>query len=189
MYFFLKLTRYALLFWLPLYIIETQHAKGNSALALSSLFELTGFLGAIVASYISDGWFQARRYPVGAGMLFLAAFVFLLHPIVSAWGTISTGISIALIGMLIFGPDVLMASVAVVEAVPVEQAGRAAGFVNAMGSLGQMVSPVIVALATRFFGWDSIFSIFVVCSLIAASLLATRWNSPGIRTLVPKLAA
>ncbi|MBS1821747.1 MAG: MFS transporter [Acidobacteria bacterium] len=188
MYFFLKLTRYALLFWLPLYIIETQHSRGNSALALSSLFELTGFMGAIFACYASDRWFGSRRYPAGAGMLFLAAFVFLLHPLVSSWGTVPTGISIALIGMLIFGPDVLVSSVAVVEAVPSEQAGRAAGYVNGIGSLGQMVSPVLVTYSTRFFGWDSIFSIFVVCSLIAASLLVLRWNSPFPQKLTAKPA-
>jgi sugar phosphate permease len=176
MYFFLKLTRYALLFWLPIYIIETQHSKGNSAVALSSLFELTGFLGAVAASYASERWFQGRRYPVGACMLFLAAFVFLMHPLVSSWGTWPAGISIACIGMLIFGPDVLMASVAVVEAVPDELVGRAAGYVNGIGSIGQMLSPAVVAYATHVFGWTSIFTIFVVCSLISGSLLAIRWN-------------
>jgi sugar phosphate permease len=188
MYFFLKLTRYALLFWLPLYILETQHSRGNSAVALSSLFELTGFLGAIFATYASDRWFGARRYPVGAAMLFAAAFVFLLHPVVSTWGPMWTGISIALTGILICGPDVLMASVAVVEAVPPEQAGRAAGYVNGVGSLGQMASPVLVAFSTHIFGWNSIFSIFVVCSLTAAALLMTRWNAPGLGNLRPKIA-
>jgi hypothetical protein len=61
MYFFLKLTRYSLLFWLPLYIVETQSSHGGSALTLSSLFELTGFLGAVCASYASERWFGARR--------------------------------------------------------------------------------------------------------------------------------
>jgi sugar phosphate permease len=175
-YFFLKLTRYALLFWLPLYIIETQQAHGSSALTLSSLFELTGFLGALAASYASEKWFGARRYPVGAIMLFLAAFVFLLHPLVSAAGAVATGISISLIGILIFGPDVLMSTIAVIEAVPVAQAGRAGGYVNAVGSLGQMISPVLVAFLSHMFGWNSVFTLFVVCSLIAAVLLTTRWN-------------
>lgn len=175
-YFFLKLTRYALLFWLPLYIIETQQTHGSSALTLSSLFELTGFLGALAASYASERWFGARRYPVGAIMLFLAAFVFLLHPLVSAAGAVATGISISLIGVLIFGPDVLMSTIAVIEAVPVAQAGRAGGYVNAVGSLGQMISPVLVAFLSHMFGWNSVFTLFVVCSLIAAVLLATRWS-------------
>lgn len=177
-YFFLKLTRYALLFWLPLYILETQQSHGSSALTLSSLFELTGFLGALAASYASEKWFGSRRYPVGAIMLFLAAFVFLLHPLVSAAGAVATGISISLIGILIFGPDVLMSTIAVIEAVPPSQAGRAGGYVNAVGSLGQMVSPVLVAFLSHMFGWNSVFTLFVVCSLIAAALLATRWSGP-----------
>jgi sugar phosphate permease len=98
-------------------------------------------------------------------------------------GPVPTGISISLIGILIFGPDVLMASVAVVEAVPPDQAGRAAGYVNAIGSLGQMASPVLVAFSTHMFGWNSIFTLFVLCSLIAASLLATRWNTPPMSKL------
>jgi len=175
-YFFLKLTRYALLFWLPLYILETQHSHGSSALMLSSLFELTGFLGALAASYASERWFGARRYPVGAIMLFLAAFVFLLHPVVSTAGAVATGISISLIGILIFGPDVLMSTIAVIEAVPPAEAGRGSGYVNAVGSLGQMISPVLVAFLSHRFGWNSVFTLFVVCSLIAAALLATRWN-------------
>jgi sugar phosphate permease len=187
-YFFLKLTRYALLFWLPLYIIETHRTHGSSALTLSSLFELTGFLGAIFASYASDKWFNARRYPVGAAMLFLASFVFLLHPVVSTWGTAPTALSISLIGILIFGPDVLMSSVAVLEAVPSAQAGRASGYVNAVGSLGQMVSPVLVAFSSHMFGWNSIFTLFVACSLIAATLLALRWNAPASSKLSLKTA-
>jgi sugar phosphate permease len=111
---------------------------------------------------------------------------FLLHPLVSSWGTVPTGISIALVGMLIFGPDVLPASVAVVKAVTPEHAGRAAGYVSGMGSFGQMVSPALVAYFTRLFGWNSISSIFVVCSLLAASLLAMRWNSRIARNLIPQ---
>jgi len=48
--------------------------------------------------------------------------------------------------------------------------------VNAVGSLGQMISPVLVAFLSHMFGWNSVFTLFVVCSLIAATLLTTRWN-------------
>jgi sugar phosphate permease len=190
MYFFLKLTRYSLLFWLPVYLIETQHATGRSALKLASLFELIGFIGALLAAYISDRLLDGRRYPVGATMLFLAAFVFLLHPIISPGGTVAVGISISVIGVLIFGSDVLMASTAVLEAVPPEQAGRASGFVNGVGSLGQMLSPILVALCTRWFGWNSIFNLFLFCSLIAGSLLARRWNNrpPSVELLAQRAA-
>jgi sugar phosphate permease len=187
-YFFLKLTRYALLFWLPLYIIETNRTRGSSAVMLSSLFELTGFLGAVFGSYASDRWFGARRYPVNSAMLFLAAFVFFLHPLMNTWGTAPTALSISLIGILIFGPDVLVSSVSVIEAVSAEQSGRAAGYVNAVGSLGQMVSPVLVAFCSQRFGWNSIFTLFVACSLIAGTLQALRWNAPAWNRLSLKMA-
>lgn len=187
-YFFLKLTRYSLLFWLPLYIIETQRSHGSSALQLSSLFELSGFIGAVFASYASEKWFGSRRYPIGSIMLFLAAFVFLLHPLVNTWGIVPTAISISLIGILIFGPDVLMSCIATVEAVPPAQVGRATGYVNAVGSLGQMSSPALVAFCSHTFGWNSIFTLFVACSLIAASLLALRWNTPPASKLQLKMA-
>jgi sugar phosphate permease len=191
MYFFLKLTRYSLLFWLPTYLIEAQHATGRSALKLSSLFELVGFIGALLAAYISDRLLDSRRYSVGATMLFLVAFVFLLHPVISSGGTIAIGISISVIGILIFGPDVLISSTAVLEAVPPEQAGRATGFVNGIGSVGQMLSPLLVTLCTHLFGWNSIFNLFVVCSLIAAGLLTKRWNyrRPSAELPFPRNAA
>ena len=177
MYFFLKMTRYALLFWLPLYLVETQHSSKLTALSTASLFELTGFIGALIAAYVSDKLLQSRRYPVGSTMMFLAAFAFLLHPLVSTagWGALS--ISISIIGILIYGPDMLMASTAVLDAVPHTQAGRACGYVDGVGSIGQMLSPIVVMQCARWFGWNSIFNLFVVCSLIAGSLLATRWDS------------
>jgi sugar phosphate permease len=139
MYFFLKMTRYALLFWLPVYLVQTQHASNYAALSTSSLFELTGFIGALVAAYVSDRLLQGRRYPVGATMMFLAAFAFLLHPLVSTASRGAMAVSICAIGMLIYGSDVLMATTAVLDAVPPAQAGRASAYVNGIGSVGQML--------------------------------------------------
>jgi len=178
MYFFLKMTRYSLLFWLPLYLIETQHWTERSSFTLSSLLELAGFLGALIAAYTSDRLLEGRRYPVGSTMLYLAAFLFLLHPVIWSAGTTAIGINIGMIGILIWGPDLLMTSAAVLESVPLEQAGRASGFVDGIGSLGQMASPIAITAFVRWFGWNSMFNLFFLCSLIAASLLARNWDKP-----------
>src|SRR5579885_1422055 len=175
MYFFLKLTRYSLLFWLPLYLLETQRSE-RSSFALSSLLELAGFLGALIAAYVSERLLGGRRYPVGSTMLFLAAFIFLLHPVVWMLGKIAIGIGIACTGILVWGPDLLMTSVAVLEAVPLEQAGRASGFVDGVGSVGQMISPLVITMFVHSFGWDNLFNLFFFSTLIAASILAKNWN-------------
>ncbi len=60
MYFFLKMTRYALLFWLPLYLIQTSHASSNRAASAGTLFELFGFAGALFSVHLSSRLFQLR---------------------------------------------------------------------------------------------------------------------------------
>ena len=73
MYFFLKITRYSLLFWLPLYLVQRMQYSDAWAGYTSSLFELVGFSGTLIAGYVSDRLLNGRRYPVGATMLFLLA--------------------------------------------------------------------------------------------------------------------
>jgi len=99
-----------------------------------------------------------------------------MHPVLSGFGWWTTAISICLMGMLIYGPDVLMTATTVLEAVPSSAHGRAAAWVNGAGAAGQMVSPFIVSGIVQGFGWDSLFNVFVICALIAGTLLTLRWD-------------
>ena len=60
----------------------TQHLKYSvqDAGYTSSLYELVGFLGAIIAGYASEKLFQSRRFPVGALMLWGLALTALILP-------------------------------------------------------------------------------------------------------------
>jgi OPA family sugar phosphate sensor protein UhpC-like MFS transporter len=176
MYFFLKITRYSLLFWLPLYLVQRMHYSVEWAGYTSSLFELVGFLGALIAGYASDRLLKGRRYPVGATMLFGLAAALLMHPVLVQLGAVATAGSISLLGILIYGPDMLMSGAATVDAVPPDQVARALGVVNGIGSLGQLISAYVVAVIVSRFGWDQLFTFFVVCSVAAGGLLTLRWN-------------
>ncbi len=176
MYFFLKITRYSLLFWLPLYLVQRMQYSEAWAGYTSSLFELVGFLGALIAGYVSDRLMNARRYPVGAVMLFGLAGALLIHPMIGRLGPVAMAASISLLGILIYGPDVLMSATASIDAVSPQQAARAVGIVNGIGSLGQLISAYVVATIVDRFGWDRLFAFFVVCSLAAGGLLTLRWN-------------
>jgi sugar phosphate permease len=68
-YFFLELCRYALMFWLPLYMVTQLKYSLQASGYLSSLYELIGILGAVAAGYFSDRFSQSRRAPVSAVML------------------------------------------------------------------------------------------------------------------------
>jgi sugar phosphate permease len=176
MYFFLKITRYSLLFWLPLYLVQRMQYSEQMAGYTSSLFELVGFSGTLIAGYISDRLLKGRRYPVGATMLFLLAAALLIHPVIGRLGPFAMAASISLLGILIHGPDLLMSGPAAIEAVSRRNAARALGIVNGIGSLGQLVSAYVVAIVVSRFGWDQLFTFFVICAAAAGGLLTLRWN-------------
>ena len=176
MYFFLKLTRYSFLFWLPLYMIQHLGYAPREAGYTSSLYELVGFSGAIVAGYASDKLFQSRRFPVGAIMLWGLALVSLAQPALAARGHAWNAVGISLIGIMTYGPDTVMSAAAAQDVSSREGAGTAAGFIDGMGSVRQLFSPFVVALVAERFGWNVLFYLFVVFSLIGGGLLATKWN-------------
>jgi sugar phosphate permease len=176
MYFFLKITRYSLLFWLPLYLVQRMEYTEQMAGYTSSLFELVGFSGTLIAGYVSDRLMNGRRYPVGAAMLFLLAAALLMHPVIGRLGWFAMAASISLLGILVHGPDLLMSGPAAVEAVSPGSAARAVGIVNGVGSLGQLVSAYVVAIVVSRFGWDQLFTFFELCAVVAGGLLTLCWN-------------
>jgi sugar phosphate permease len=176
MYFFTKMGRYALLFWLPLYMVEHLGYSLAEAGYTSTLYEAVGFAGVIAAGYVSDKLFKARRMPVGALGMWGLAIVCFFHPRLAAWSHLGNAIGISLIGFFTYGPDALMSGAAAIDACSPKAAGLASGFINGVGSLGQMVSGFVVAYIADKFGWDSLFYFFVAISIISGCLLAIKWN-------------
>lgn len=176
MYFFTKMTRYAFLFWLPLYMTEALNYTESAAGYTSSVYEIIGFFGVLMAGYASDKLFQARRFPVGAIMLYGLALILLLHPTLAELGAVANIISIGIIGVMTFGPDALMSGAAAMDIGNQRGAATAAGLINGMGSCGQLISPLLVAYVAEHFGWNYLFYLFVVFAIISGTLLATKWN-------------
>jgi sugar phosphate permease len=180
-YFFLKTMRYSLMYWLPLYLVQRMQYGEQQAAFLASLFEGLGFLGILAAGYISDRFCSGKRIPVAVGMLVALAFLLLLHPALGSVGPAAIAVSISLLGVLIYGPDLLIAGPAVADAVPLAFTGRATGIVNGVGSFGQMISASVVTIVS-WFAWDHLFTLFVCCTVTAAALLATRWDAERKKT-------
>jgi sugar phosphate permease len=171
-YFFLKMTRYTLLFWLPHYLISSVGYSKRTADHVASYFELLGFLGPLAAGYAVQRWFSDRRMALGAGMLFSLAFLWLLHPVLAGSGWFAMCVSISLMGILIYGADILISGMAVLDVVPDELHGRATGFVNGVGSMGQIVSPFLITIFVSHFGWTKLFDLFVFFAVVAGILCA-----------------
>jgi sugar phosphate permease len=176
MYFFTKMGRYAIFFWLPLYMVEHLGYSLAEAGYTSILYEAAGFVGIVGAGYVSDKLFQARRMPVGALGMWGLAITCLFQPQLAAWSHLGNAIGISLIGFFTYGPDALMSGAAAIDTGSPKAAGLAAGVINGVGSLGQMVSGFIVAYIASRLGWDSLFYFFVAIAAVAGCLLAIKWN-------------
>lgn len=176
MYFIVKLTRYAFLFWLPLYMMEALSYDAEFSGYASSVYEVGGFAGVLAAGYMSDKLFQARRFPVATIMLFGLGLLCFLQPYLSQISITATLICIGLIGLMTFGPDSLISGAAAIDIGGRDGAATAAGIINGVGSCGQLLSPFAVAYIADKYGWDALFQTFVVLSVIAALLTLIKWN-------------
>jgi sugar phosphate permease len=174
MYFCVKLIRYSFLFWLPLYMTEALHYSPVHAGYASSMYELAGLAGIVLAGYLSDRFCRKSRFGVGAGMMMALAGFCVLFPMLGRAGALMNLVAIALIGAFTFGPDTLMVGAGVQDLVVAENAGRAAGFVDGVGSIGQLASPFLVSRLATAFGWDWLFIVLGTVSLLGALILMSQ---------------
>jgi sugar phosphate permease len=63
-----------------------------------------------------------------------------------------------------------MSGMAVLDAVPHELHGRASGLVNAIGSIGQALSPLLITVYVSHLGWTKLFDLFVFFALVAGTI-------------------
>jgi sugar phosphate permease len=185
-YFFLELCRYALMFWLPLYMVTQLKYSLQASGYLSSLYELIGILGAVAAGYISDRFTQSRRAPVCAIMLCGLGIIVFFEPIMSQHGLVGTAIAISLAGIFSFGPDTLLSGAAAQDIGEAKAAATASGLVDGIGHLGAIFSPYVVVYVSGRYGWDSLFVVLAAAAFLAGAVLLPIWNlKPSCQVIVP----
>ncbi|WP_341215663.1 MFS transporter [uncultured Wocania sp.] len=175
-YLILKLTRYAFLFWLPIYLEKSLNYNVSDSGYISSVYELIGFFGVILAGYSSDKLFDSKRFSTISLMMLGLATVCLIHSSLISFGSAGVIISIALIGIATYGPDSLISTAGAMDVGGKKGAGMAAGIINGTGSIGQMFSGYIVVAINETYGWDNLFNFFVIMALVGGGLAALNWN-------------
>jgi sugar phosphate permease len=175
-YFFVKFTRYAFLFWLPLYLTEALQYDDVDAGYTSVAFEGIGFLGVLVAGFVSDKVLKTRRFPVVAAMLLGLALVLFVQPLLVSRGPGFVILCIGLTGFFIYGPDSLISGATAMDLGKEEHAAQVAGIINGVGSVGQLISPLVVAFVSSQWGWTRLFQLFVVMAFMASLLSMSQWN-------------
>ena len=181
-YFLLKPTRYAILFWGPV-IASERIASDSFALAatLPAAFEAAGLVAPIAIGFVSDRLFQARRFPACVLSLLLLSVVLLLFgPLTSSGSSGGMLVAFFLIGFFLYGPDSMVSATAAVDFGTKKGAGSAAGFINGCGSFGQVLGVALPGYLIAWFpGTDTtlmLFYGFAAAALVASLLLIPLWN-------------
>jgi sugar phosphate permease len=174
-FFFIKLIRYSFLFWLPYYLHKAVGLSDEAAGYLSIALEVGGAVGAVVIGVWTDRR-QGSRSVVVAAWLAGLALVLLAYATAAPTALWSQFVLIALIGLLIVGPDSLLTGAAAQDAVRPEEAARAAGFVNGVGSLGALVQGYLTVGIEKAFGWSTLLYVFVGLALLSAAALVPTFR-------------
>ncbi|XP_057422151.1 putative glycerol-3-phosphate transporter 4 [Lotus japonicus] len=177
--FFAKLVAYTFLYWLPFYLTQTEiggkYISVKSAGNLSTMFDVGGIVGGILAGHISDR-LNARAI-TAASFLFAAIPSMFLY---RSYGSVSMNANIALMmvtGLLVNGPYALITTAVSADLgthSSLKGNSRALATVTAIidgtGSVGAALGPLLTGfISTK--GWNGVFTMLIVGAFIAGLLL------------------
>uniref|UniRef100_A0A3B4BJD1 Major facilitator superfamily (MFS) profile domain-containing protein n=1 Tax=Periophthalmus magnuspinnatus TaxID=409849 RepID=A0A3B4BJD1_9GOBI len=163
---FAKLVSYTFLFWLPLYMTKAAHLDAKRAGDLSTLFDVGGIIGGVLAGVVSDK--LDKRATTCAVMLLLAAPT--VSPLCHAQGPQSM---LLVCGGLVNGPYALITTAVSADLgthKSLKGNSRALSTVTAIidgtGSVGAALGPLLAGLlSTR--GWDQVFYMLMTADFLA----------------------
>uniref|UniRef100_A0AAQ5Z8S7 Glucose-6-phosphate exchanger SLC37A2 n=1 Tax=Amphiprion ocellaris TaxID=80972 RepID=A0AAQ5Z8S7_AMPOC len=153
---FAKLVSYTFLYWLPLYISNVAHFDPKQAGDMSTLFDVGGILGGVMAGLVSD--YTGGRATTCCVMLVAAA------PMVSM---------LLVCGGLVNGPYALITTAVSADLGTHESLrgnSRALSTVTAIidgtGSIGAALGPLLAGLISPT-GWNNVFYMLITADILA----------------------
>lgn len=190
-YYFIKLIRYSMLFWLPYYLIRELNYGPSIAGYSSMLFDIGGILGAISAGAIADTYFGGRRILVACYMaVFVSLSILYFVVITKTELNLLILFGIAFMGFCISGPDSILGSTAAQDVF--EKSGisiksidsMATGIVNGMGAFGAVTQGTLTAYISEFYGWSALFLCLSVFSALSFLILIPASYTKKQKSLV-----
>uniref|UniRef100_A0A674MPU4 Glucose-6-phosphate exchanger SLC37A2 n=1 Tax=Takifugu rubripes TaxID=31033 RepID=A0A674MPU4_TAKRU len=173
---FAKLVSYTFLYWLPLYISNVVHFDAKDAGDLSTLFDVGGIVGGILAGLVSD-YTGGRATTCCVMLLFAAPMLFLYNYI----GHRSLGTTIGMLllcGGLVNGPYALITTAVSADLGTHESLrgnSRALSTVTAIidgtGSIGAALGPLFAGLISPS-GWNNVFYMLISADILACLFLS-----------------
>lgn len=172
---FAKLVSYTFLYWLPLYISNVAHFDAKEAGDMSTLFDVGGILGGIIAGVISD--YTGGRATTCCVMLIFAAPMLFLYNFIGQRSLATTVGMLLVCGGLVNGPYALITTAVSADLGTHESLrgnARALSTVTAIidgtGSIGAALGPLFAGLISPT-GWNNVFYMLISADILACVFL------------------
>nr|GLL21056.1 putative glycerol-3-phosphate transporter 1 [Ipomoea trifida] len=191
--FFAKLVAYTFLYWLPFYIshtaIDGRYLSNEESGNLSTMFDVGGVVGGILAGYISDR-LDARAMTAASFMYCAIPALFFYRN----YGHVSMPVNIILMlitGAFVNGPYALITTAVSADLgthSSLKGNSRALATVTAIidgtGSIGAAIGPLLTGYISAK-SWGAVFTMLMGAALIAG-LLLTRLVISEVATKIQK---
>ncbi|KAK2573851.1 Glucose-6-phosphate exchanger SLC37A2 [Acropora cervicornis] len=180
--FFAKLVSYTFLFWLPFYIEHTpiggERYGPRISADLSTLFDVGGIIGGILAGYISDKM-ECSGITVVVMLIIAAPMLFIYRFLANA--NLETNIVLmAVTGICVNGPYALITTAvsANLGTHPCLQGNTKAmatvtAIIDGTGSMGAALGPLLTGIISPT-GWNNVFFMLIAADVLAAILLSRQ---------------
>ena len=174
-YFPIKLSRYALYTWGPVFVKDSLGTDAFTSNFISIWMPVGGMVGIVASGYISDKLFGARRAPVTILSLLATAGVMLVGlmrieslPLMCMY--------FFLIGLFLYGPDSMLSATAAIDFGTKRAAGAATGFVNGVGSAGAILGGYLPSVMADKDTWTPFLAVSLAGIVVSATILLPLWR-------------
>ncbi|XP_063161384.1 glucose-6-phosphate exchanger SLC37A1 [Candoia aspera] len=172
---FAKLVSYTFIFWLPLYITSVEHLDAKTAGDLSTLFDVGGIFGGILAGLISD---RLKKRATTCGMMLLIAGPTLyIFSTISKMGFEATIAMLLICGALVNGPYALITTAVSADLGThkslhgnAKALSTVTAIIDGTGSIGAALGPLLAGLLSSS-GWNNVFYMLMIADACALLFL------------------
>ncbi|XP_036601934.1 glucose-6-phosphate exchanger SLC37A2-like [Trichosurus vulpecula] len=171
-----KLVSYTFLFWLPLYIVNVAHFGSKEAGDLSTLFDVGGIIGGILAGIISD--YTNGRATTCCVMLIVAAPLLFLYNSFGQNGIASSIVMLIICGALVNGPYALITTAVSADLGThnslkgnAKALSTVSAIIDGTGSIGAALGPLLAGLISPT-GWNNVFYMLISADILACLFLS-----------------
>ncbi|XP_050411594.1 uncharacterized protein LOC126826657 isoform X2 [Patella vulgata] len=167
--FCLKVVRYCMYMWLPLYLLRQLNYSKSLSGIFSTVFDIGGVAGSALIGILIDRFYAGRSIFGNAVSVALSTIFLICFNLTCTWGMTFNAVFMFLAGAFSSGPDTLLGGSIAAELG--EKGNRNAavatvGLINGFGSVGTFMEGPIIGFISTYYGWSGMFYFMIILSII-----------------------